>query len=397
MNILYYCEEYPPVRNGGIGTVVKLVAEAMSKRGHNVVVAGKYWKGKGTRTVERIEGVDVIRWHKRCYDSPTLWLYSVINSRKAKERKAQLVYERTQRLLEKVVTQYAIDIVEIPDYVDDFIHYDCLQIPSWTCSAPRIIRVHGSVSFLLHYLKGRPDDTAIRQDRAYFAQAEAVYAVSRFSREYVKQYLCPDKDVAVIYNPIEEHWFKLNLGAKPSQTILYFGKIAKMKGVFSLIGAFNLIANDFPEVRLKLVGSGDFEPVRRLIEPRFTDRVIVEGFLPKDRIREEIDSALFCVLPSYFENFSMAALEVLARKKALIYTSRTSGGELIEDGVNGLLADPDNIEQLAEKMRLLLSDPELRDHLALNGYKMCKHRFSIDTIVPQIESYYKDVIERCNA
>ena len=40
MNILYYCDEYPPTRNGGIGTVVKLVAEAMAARGHQVTVAG---------------------------------------------------------------------------------------------------------------------------------------------------------------------------------------------------------------------------------------------------------------------------------------------------------------------------------------------------------------------
>ena len=91
----------------------------------------------------------------------------------------------------------------------------------------------------------------------------------------------------------------------------------------------------------------------------------------------------------------MAALEVLARKKALIYTCRTSGPELIEDGQNGLLVDPDDIMQLFLKMRLLLSDPELCDRLAENGYNMCHRRFSTEAIIPQMESFYKEVKERC--
>ena len=110
---------------------------------------------------------------------------------------------------------------------------------------------------------------------------------------------------------------------------------------------------------------------------------------------EEIDKALFCVLPSYLENFSMAALEVLARKKPLIYTCRASGSELLEDGNNGLLVDPADIDQIAEKMRLLLSDQVLRERLAENGYSMCKRRFSTETIIPQMESFYEEVIEQC--
>ena len=395
MNILYYCEEYPPVRNGGIGTVVKLVAEAMSRRGHKVVVVGKYWEGNGISTKERINGVDIIRWHKRRYNSFILRLCSFIGTPKAKAIKSQLVFSRTQRLLKKTVNQYSIDIVELPDYVDDFIHCNSLRVTQWSCPAPKIIRVHGSVSFLLHYLQGSPKERTIEQDRAFFCQAEAVYAVSRFSKEYVEHYLCPERDVRVIYNPIEEQWFRANKEEKSSQTILFFGKIAKMKGVFSLVKAFNLIADDFLSIRLKLIGSGDVESVKKLVEPQFSDRVVFEGFLPQDRIMEEIDNALFCVLPSFFENFSMAALEVLARRRTLIYTDRASGSELIDDGVNGLLVDPDNVGQLAEKMRLLLSNPDLRYRLAENGYKMCKQRFSTEIILPQIETFYEEVIREC--
>ena len=395
MNILYYCDEYPPARNGGIGTVVKLVAEAMSQRGHNVIVAGRYWNGAGRETIERINGVTVIRWHKGSYDSIIMWFLTLFHSDKNKRRKAQLIFSKTQGLLEKVTRKYSIEIVETPDYVDDFMHQNGLSTPKWRSNVPKVIRVHGSVSFLYHYLRGRPDANKVRQDRDFFNQSDAICAVSSFSKEYVTRFLCEGQSVDVIYNPIEEHWFKQFAEEKESQTILYFGKIARMKGVFSLIKAFNLIAADYPSIKLKLIGNGNPKHVKELVEPCFTDRVVFAGFMPQEQIMKEIDNALFCILPSYFENFSMAALEVLARNKTLIYTNRASGQELIKDGENGLLVNPDDVEQIARNMRLLLSDKEFRSRMAERGNEMCRRRFSTETIIPQMESYYEEVIERC--
>lgn len=395
MNILYCCDEYPPARNGGIGTVIKLVAEAMSRRGHQVIVAGKYWEGKRRKTVEQINGVTVVRFHKKSYSSVAVLLMNLFGREGYTQKKAQWVFSKTHRLLEGIVNQYAIDIVEMPDYVNDFYHFDGLKSLKWRCHVPKIIRIHGSVSFLNYYLKGGPDERKIQQDRDYFNQVDAVYAVSDFSRQFVNTFLCPHKSVAVIYNPIEESCFKQTVKNRDSQTILFFGKIAKMKGVFSLIKAFNLVAKDFPYVKLRLVGGGSIEKAKELVEPCFSDRVVFSGFMPREVIMEEIDSSLFCILPSYFETFSMAALEVFARNKALVFTNRATGRELIEDGVNGLLVNPDDPMDIAEKIRLLLSDPDLRNRLADNGYEMCRQRFSTSVIIPQIESYYKEVIEKC--
>ena len=395
MNILYYCDEYPPARNGGIGTVVKLVAEAMTYRGHNVIVAGKYWGGKRKETIEKINGVTVIRWHSGNYNTIRIRLSNLIRSRWAKRWKAQLILNQTHYLLNKVVHKNAIDLVEFPDYVDDFLHWNNLNMPKWENGVPLLIRIHGSVSFLLNHLEGTPAEAKIKQDSQFMAQADGICAVSNFSKEYVTKYLCPPKPVDVIYNPIEECWFHNIHNSPASQTILFFGKIAEMKGAFSLIKAFNLVAEKYPHIKLKLIGSGDIESARKLVSHEFTNRVEFTGHIPQHHIIEEIDNALFCVLPSYFENFSMAALEVLARHKTLVYTTRTSGHELIDDGVTGLLVDPNNINQLVDKKELLISDETLRERLAHNGYKMCKERFSTDVIIPQMEQYYTKLIARC--
>lgn len=397
MNILYYCDEYPPALNGGIGTVVKLVAEAMAKRGHRVIVAGTYWEGEEKETVEEINGVTVIRWHKGSYDTIGIRICSLVNiGNWSRTTKAQQILNRTQRLLEQVIKTHKIDLLEMPDYVDSFVHNNGLVFPARRFSVPIIVRVHGCVSFLYRYLQSVDNEEKTKQDKSLFAKADAICAVSEFSKRYVEENLSPDKDIEVIYNPIDSGSFENVASIDPEQPIiLFFGKIAEMKGVFSLIKAFNIVAEKNLQVRLRLVGSGDIEGARRLVNPQFADRVDFVGFVPHERIADEIDAATFCVLPSYFENFSMAALEVLARRKALIYTERASGKELIKDGVNGFLVNPDDVVQIAEKMELLLSDADLCHRLAENGYEMCRSRFSTETIVPQMEQYYQSVIEKC--
>lgn len=392
MNILYYCDEYPPARNGGIGSVVKIVAEEMCRLGHKVIVVGKYLDRDDKETIETINGVTVIRWHKGKYNSPIFRLKCLFGRWNDNYRKPQLVLFKTQHLLKEVIDRYGIDIVEVPDYVDDFFHYDSLRSPVWDIPIPKLIRVHGSVSFLNYYLTRTKNEEKIRQDQDFFRQSNAICAVSSFSKEYVQKYICLERVVDVIYNPIESHWFNSFSDNSASRTILFFGKIAEMKGAYSLIKAFNLIAMEFPGIRLKLIGNGDLDSAKRLVDHSISDRVLFSGFIPKDLIKEEIDNALFCVLPSYFENFSMAALEVLARNRALIYTSRTSGPELIKDMENGILVDPEDIEGLADKMKLLLSDISLRNYLAKRGHDSCKQRFSTDVIIPQLEKYYEGLI-----
>lgn len=395
MNILYYCDEYPPARNGGIGTVVKLVAEDMARRGHQVTVAGKYWEGEGKTTVEQINGVTVIRWHKGTYNTLGIKSCDLFHLGDYRKRKAQRVLWRTHKLMEKLVGKCEVDIVEMPDYVDDFINNDGLETSQMRFSVPTVLRVHGSVSFLYCHAEGKMRPQKLAQDRGHFGRADAICAVSEFSKRFVTEHICPEKAVDVIYNPIESQWFEGLKEEKLSQTVLYFGKIAAMKGVFSLIKAFNIVAEKHPQARLRIVGSGDLEQAKSLVDSRFADRVEFVGFKPHAEIMDEIDEAAFCVLPSYSENFSMAALEVLARKKALVYTNRASGNELIDDGVDGLLVNPDDVGQIAEKMDSLLSDADLRHRLAEKGYEMCRQRFSTETIVPQLEQYYQNLIEKC--
>lgn len=406
MNLLYYCNEYPPYRNGGIGSAVKIVAESMVKRGHKVVVAGKYNDNacQKKRVIEECNGVTVVRFMKPSYHTfgirlknIQMLLCSLLGLRGAYHsldtKKNRLSYYRTQQLLENLIQQYKIDLMEVPDYEDAFsdapIAYPVVQRKF---SVPVIMRVHGCASFISYFRNGKTDKEKERLDKAYFNSVDGICAVSSFSKSYVEEHLHPNKTVSVIYNPIDKDWFEGVTENAESNTILFFGKIVETKGAFSLLKAFDSIADKYPNICLKLVGNGDFEHALSIVSPQHRDRVIMPGFMCKDDLIKEIDAAMFCVLPSYFENFSMAAIEVLSRRKALIYTILSSGKELLIDGVDGFLIDPHNIQQLAGHISTLIESPSLRNDMAQRGYNHCKSFFSTDTIIPQLEKYYNEFI-----
>ena len=65
MTILYICNEYPPGKIGGIGSMTRALARAMVSVGHNVLVAGLYMPGYGGANYETDNGVKV--WRKRLF------------------------------------------------------------------------------------------------------------------------------------------------------------------------------------------------------------------------------------------------------------------------------------------------------------------------------------------
>ena len=87
----------------------------------------------------------------------------------------------------------------------------------------------------------------------------------------------------------------------------------------------------------------------------------------------------------------MVALEIMAREKALIYTERTSGVEIIDDGKNGLLVDPENIDSIADKIEILINDHDYRKTLSVAAYKTILENFTVSIILQKLLSFYASI------
>ena len=393
MNILFYCSEYPPYPAGGIGSVTKIIAEELAKRGHKIFIVGFYQKMYQLPSYSVINDVSVYRLSSKFSNN---FMYHYLYKAMAKLRLNRCLIQKqldyTEKYIAELIDQEKIQILEMTDYYPFNAKSASLKFHRF--SIPTILRIHGCASFV-QTLKGKENLAIKHNDQCHFERCEYISAVSEFSKRYVNENfdVSKIKKEVVIYNPIEMDFFNASpLSNIDNQTVLFIGKLTESKGCYSLLKAFNVCASQYPNLKLRLVGKGDLKKAESLINPVYRDRVKFLGYCDRDTLKKEIDNSSFACIPSYFENFAMVALEVMARQKALIFTERTSGKEIIDDGIDGYTVNPDNIEQIADRMSILLSNTRMKEQMSKKRNKKKKKNFSVINVIERIEAFYASIL-----
>lgn len=168
--------------------------------------------------------------------------------------------------------------------------------------------------------------------------------------------------------------------------ILYFGRIAKEKGLLTLLRAY---ARSQCALPLKIVGTG---PLLEEIAPQYGS-VDFLGYKSGDELQLLIAGASFVVVPSEgYENCSMSVLEAMAYGKPVV-GSRIGGiPEQIENGKSGLLFERGNEEELAERLTVLAENKELRRQMGVHARQKLLAEYSLDCHCEGLVSLYNDVL-----
>jgi glycosyltransferase involved in cell wall biosynthesis len=175
------------------------------------------------------------------------------------------------------------------------------------------------------------------------------------------------------------------------QVVLFVGRVVPHKGIEHLVEA----AKTVPHAMFVVAGDGPFLPAVRRLAASFgvEDRVLFPG---KVAYRDLPDLYAACdvfVLPSVsrLEAFGIVALEAMATAKPVVVTDIPGVREVVTDGVEGLLADPVNADDLAAKIRQLLEDPSRRLSMGALGRRKVEERFSLERVADAIENVYREV------
>ena len=241
----------------------------------------------------------------------------------------------------------------------------CFQIASaktFLCDLgikiPVIIMAHGDTR---DYFYNYPDDEVASLRHAAACQA-LLPAFAEPIRKYVADF--PVR-VEVIGNVVPQYIQQADLAReKETYKVVFVGRLVRnIKQPHLLIQAFICIAADFPNWTLELWGAEDKrryqKKLRRMVDEAGLSARIRFCGTTQDVPRVLVNSDL-CAAPSAREGFSLAYTEAMSMGLPLVgYKSCVSVSELIEDGVNGLLA-ADGAEALAEKMAVLMRDRDLR-------------------------------------
>lgn len=157
--------------------------------------------------------------------------------------------------------------------------------------------------------------------------------------------------------------------------LLYVGNAYPHKNLEGLINVFCEIYKDNVDLRLVLVGKEDYfykrtkEYARALWQSK-NNPVIFAGYVPDAKLEILFKNALAYVFPSFYEGFGLPPLEAMARGCPVVSSNKTSMPEILEEAC--VYFDPDNQNDMKEKIKIVINDKALRDELIRKGYEQVK-------------------------
>ncbi|MEM8729303.1 MAG: glycosyltransferase family 4 protein [Pseudomonadota bacterium] len=230
------------------------------------------------------------------------------------------------------------------------------------------------------------------------ARAKFVSVISFFARSQLMFFSNP------------EHWEKIRIihcGVTPALyegppgpalpprrmgevRLVFVGRLAPVKGLHVLFDALMALREEMPKLHLVLVGDGsDRARLQEAAEP-LGDMVTFTGYLSQTEVAQAMIAGDICVLPSFAEGVPVVLMEAFASGKPVIATQVAGVGELVEDGESGFLVPPGDAETLADRIRLLADDAELRARMGAAGRAKVVADFDIRTEAARLARLFAD-------
>jgi glycosyltransferase involved in cell wall biosynthesis/peptidoglycan/xylan/chitin deacetylase (PgdA/CDA1 family) len=181
-------------------------------------------------------------------------------------------------------------------------------------------------------------------------------------------------------------------GAPRTSLVGTLARFEPRKGLDVLIDAFALVAARHQDCGLALVGEG---PLRRDLERQvrrlgLSERVRFCG--RRDEVAEVLAALDVFVLPSHAEGLSIALLEAGAAGRPVVATSVGGNGEVVRDGLTGLLVPPGDAPALADAVVRLLDDAAAATAMGRRLAADVRERFASAEMVRRIERVYEDAL-----
>jgi glycosyltransferase involved in cell wall biosynthesis len=199
----------------------------------------------------------------------------------------------------------------------------------------------------------------------------------------------PAERIKVIYHFLDVEEAPLPASKEP--TAIFVGRLSVEKGVDKLLEAWKIIQGG--ERKLLIVGDG---PERLNLERKAADLqgVRFAGFVSRAEQKKYWQQALFSVVPSiWLEPFGMTVLESWSKGRPVVAHAIGALPELIREGIDGSLADPTNVKDLAQKMDDLLSNPQQAALMGLAGRQQLETRFTHRRWLQEIAAIYSELLD----
>lgn len=230
--------------------------------------------------------------------------------------------------------------------------------------------------------------------------ADRLIALSRHEVGVLKRLRLAERKIAMIplwvdVPYIESVAYEESLAAGyPSPHVLFLGQLKERKGYDTLARAMPLVLEKCPTTTFLFAGqnparAGHLEAICR--ENGSIEKMVLLGQVDEESKVRLMRSADCLVYPTRYESFGLPPLEAMSAGCPVIATDLPVVSEMVRDGENGLLVQPESPESLAAAIVRLLTEPGLRARL-VEGGRGTLSRYSEPELIARIEALYGELL-----
>ncbi|MGA2695961.1 MAG: glycosyltransferase [Terriglobales bacterium] len=244
---------------------------------------------------------------------------------------------------------------------------------------PFVVTVHGLDAYSTRQVKGFSGEWCKRISRLVYRSACRTICVSQKVAEQVMEGANAPVRTAVVYNGVDTILFSPGgVNSEPMQ-ILSVGGLIPIKGHEVLLRAFASAADRVPQATCEIIGDGlERERLQELAHSLVIGpKVHFRGRLSRSEVAEAMRHCTVFALPSQYEALGCVYLEAMASGKPVVACRGQGIEEIIRNGENGFLVEPNEVSSFTEVLVLLLTNADLRNRIAKAAQETVRSGFTI--------------------
>ncbi|MHA1263845.1 MAG: glycosyltransferase family 4 protein [Candidatus Helarchaeota archaeon] len=355
----------PPIAIGGTEIATSAIAKYLIKEGFRVYVVSRnmrfQYKGK-KRTLEKVDS-------KNGYK-----IYRILCSRLP---------------IFRFITQFIFSVWALVRISPDIIQgHQILPNGLITVFAGKILRR----KTIVYARGGEVYNSSILMKKVLLGlvikNASCILTVSRAMTRWMKKFW-PNAPISTLHNGIELENYYHESKQSVSIDLIYIGRLIRSKNVTDAIRVISYFQDNEPPVTLTIVGTGPLEKELKQVANKLgvSDRVRFIGKVPHNIIPRFLAKADLFIFPSTKEGFPNAILEAMGASLPILASNISGVRELVQNGVNGYLHTPEEIEELKQHLQFLIENEAKRGLLGAKSRELAA-KYKWDRIIQQLIQYY---------
>lgn len=252
--------------------------------------------------------------------------------------------------------------------------------------------------------------------KCYLSRLDVIISLSNNIKESLKNTGIPNGKIKVVPPCIDLSLFNIGVSGEQVKkvlkinehpTLLFLGNASKTKGLEVLVDALKVVVDIFPNTKLLL---GLDTSIEKYIPENLNRRLKIEHKIQSSGLKDNvIQLGIIKNMPQVMAacdifvspfistdgpaDYPLSILEAMAVGKPVVASKVGGIPEIVKQGENGILVEPNDVNLLSEAIVSLLEDEQKVEMMGKKGYNLIRNNFSIEKIVEKMEKIYEETIK----